>query len=162
MAAPCSSTCDQVVTICSAPSCTISGSGTICQGQSTQLCVPSGNGLSYLWSNNATTSCITVTIAGTYSVVVTNSCGCSCSSSKCVTVNPLPVCNITLTTCSLNHQHCTCSLNHQHCNSVNCTLNHTHCQCNLNHVHCFFSESNCQENHNHCYCKSLWHQHCND
>ena len=137
----------------------ISASSSICDGQSTQLCAPTGNGLTYLWSNGATGSCITVSKAGTYSVTVTNSSGCSSNCSKCVTVNAAPTCNISITSCRLNHQHCSCTLNHQHCTSEHCTLNHQHCQCNLNHTHCFVSTETCEENHQHCKC-TLNHQHC--
>jgi len=66
-------------------SCTISGNGSICGGQSTSLCAPSGNA-SYKWNTGATTSCITVTAAGTYSLMVTSSSGCTCTNSKCVTI----------------------------------------------------------------------------
>ncbi|MCX6291559.1 MAG: T9SS type A sorting domain-containing protein [Bacteroidetes bacterium] len=85
----CSSTCSKCVTVSPGPDCTISGNSSICQGQSTSLCVPSG-GSSYLWNTGATTRCITVTSAGTYSVTVTNSSGCSSTCSKCVTVSTPP------------------------------------------------------------------------
>jgi len=52
-------------------------------------------GYTYLWSNGATTPIITVSAAGNYSVVVTDSKGCTASASKTVTQNPLPVVNIT-------------------------------------------------------------------
>ena len=49
----------------------------------------------YLWSNGATTSSITVTAAGNYSVAVTNSNGCSATTGPTViTVNPLPTAGI--------------------------------------------------------------------
>lgn len=51
---------------------------------------------SYLWSNGATTSGISVNASGQYSVIVTDRNGCIATSSQvAVTVNPLPVATIT-------------------------------------------------------------------
>ncbi len=47
----------------------ISGSTSYCQGSSTQLCAPTAD--AYLWSNGATTRCITVSTPGLYNVVIT-------------------------------------------------------------------------------------------
>ncbi|MBQ8055568.1 MAG: family 16 glycosylhydrolase [Paludibacteraceae bacterium] len=44
-------------------------------------------GLTYQWSNNATTSTIRPTVAGTYSVLVTNGSGCTASASVSITEN---------------------------------------------------------------------------
>ncbi|HPH93023.1 MAG TPA: ice-binding family protein, partial [Ferruginibacter sp.] len=93
-AAGCVSTCSQTVTVSDNPVCTITGNSAICPGQSTQLCVPAG-AASYLWSNGATTNCITVNSAGTYSVTVTNAGGCVSTCSQTVTVSDNPVCAIT-------------------------------------------------------------------
>ena len=90
----CTSICSKIVTLNQQPTCLITGNGSICQGQSTQLCVPAGSA-SYLWSTGATTNCITVSVAGNYSVTVTESIGCVSTCSKIVTVNPLPSCLIT-------------------------------------------------------------------
>ncbi len=65
-----------------------SGSTTFCQGGSVDLSVTGGN--FYLWSNNATTSSITVTQSGTYTVTVSNSRGCIKTFSQVVTVNSNP------------------------------------------------------------------------
>jgi trimeric autotransporter adhesin len=81
-------------TVSAMPACQITGISTICQGQTSQFCVPSG-AASYLWSNAATTNCITVSIAGTYSVTVTEVNSCTSVCSKTLTVNALPVCTIT-------------------------------------------------------------------
>ncbi|QOW11665.1 T9SS type A sorting domain-containing protein [Kaistella flava (ex Peng et al. 2021)] len=93
-AAGCTSTCSKTVTVSSLPVCTITGNSVICQGQSTQLCAPAGF-TKYLWSTGATTSCITVSTAGTYTVTTTNAAGCTSTGSKTVTVSALPVCTIT-------------------------------------------------------------------
>lgn len=51
-------------------------------------------GTSYLWSNSATTSTITVTTSGSYSVVVSDSAGCSGSDSVMVTIATPPTVNV--------------------------------------------------------------------
>lgn len=66
------------------------GSTALCQGQTVIL--NASNGSSWLWSNGATTQAITVSLAGTYSVTVTNAGGCSASSAgTTVTVTSAPV-----------------------------------------------------------------------
>ena len=67
-------------------------SATFCEGGSTE-CAPGAAG--YLWSTGAVSSCITVDMAGTYSVTLTDAEGCQSECSETVTVNPLPVCGIT-------------------------------------------------------------------
>ena len=52
---------------------TVNGSTTICEGSSVTLTATGGD--SYAWSNGETTDEITVSTAGTYSVVATNACG---------------------------------------------------------------------------------------
>ena len=72
------------------PSITASGPTTFCNGNSVTLTSSAEN--SYLWSNGATTQSITTTLAGNYSVIVSNSFGCSSVSSNVIniTVNPGP------------------------------------------------------------------------
>ncbi len=75
-------------------SITAEGATTFCTGGSVKLTASAGS--SYKWSNGATTQSITVTTAGTYSVIVTYSNGCKAPSvSETVTVNPKPVANVT-------------------------------------------------------------------
>ena len=91
----CSSTCSQTVTVNPSPVCAITGGNAICQGQSTQLCTTPLPGATYLWSNGATTNCITVNTGGTYFLTLTDANGCSSVCSQTLAVNPLPVCAIT-------------------------------------------------------------------
>ena len=118
----------------------------------------------------------TVNAAGTYILTVTIAAGCTATDAVIVTALQAPTCNISITSCHLNHQHCNCTLNHQHCNSEHCTLNHQHCNCTLNscallhtqyinvpgkiiriamkflnHTHC--TSTNCTLHHTHCQCK---------
>ncbi len=84
----CSNTASVNVTIME--DVTISGVSSICEGQSTTLSV-SGEG-TYLWSNGATTSFISVVQPGLYSVTVSLPNGCSSSAFTNVTnaSNPTP------------------------------------------------------------------------
>ncbi|MBK9177191.1 MAG: hypothetical protein IPM46_12835 [Flavobacteriales bacterium] len=93
-AAGCISTCQVEVIVNSAPVCVITGGLVFCEGGSTELCVPAG-AVGYLWSNGATTNCITATTPGLYSVVVTYAGGCESTCQATVLVNPLPLCSIT-------------------------------------------------------------------
>ena len=101
--APCGSITSNhiIVNVNPLPSCLITGDVSICVGQSTQLCVAVGLA-SYLWSTGATTNCITVSVAGTFSVTVTDGNGCQNICSATTVVNPLPSCLITgnLTICA--------------------------------------------------------------
>lgn len=70
-------------------SITADGATTFCEGSSVTL--TASGATSYLWSNNATTTSITVSTAGSYSAVGTNANGCSSQSTPTtVTVNSLP------------------------------------------------------------------------
>ncbi|CAN5177120.1 hypothetical protein BH09BAC5_BH09BAC5_08130 [soil metagenome] len=71
-----------------APTISISGSTALCPGDSVVLTSSSAN--TYLWSNGATAQSITVTAAGTYSVIVTNTNACNgVGTSSAVTVTTL-------------------------------------------------------------------------
>ncbi|HKR07239.1 MAG TPA: T9SS type A sorting domain-containing protein, partial [Bacteroidia bacterium] len=89
----CTSSSSKTLTIKNVPGCNISGNGSICNGNSTQWCAPSGLA-AYLWSTGATTQCVTVSAAGTYTVTTTNTGGCTSSCSKTLTVNSVPTCSI--------------------------------------------------------------------
>jgi len=94
---PNSAGCDSVITINltinPSPTVTITGNSNICFGNSTML--STSGGTSYLWSNSATTSLITVSPVTdtTYSVMVTDSNGCMDTSTVNVVVHPLPFAN---------------------------------------------------------------------
>src|SRR5664280_2785349 len=73
------------------PTITAGGLTTFCAGGSVTL--TSSMGISYLWSNGATTSSINVTTSGSYTVQVKNASGCqsAASAATVVTVNALPI-----------------------------------------------------------------------
>lgn len=73
---------------------TANSSTTFCVGNSVTLTASAGN--SYTWSNGATTPSITVNNAGSYTVTVNQGNACvNTSVPTLVTVNPLPIVNIT-------------------------------------------------------------------
>jgi hypothetical protein len=75
------------------PTITASGSTSFCQGGSVTLTATSG--VSYLWSNGATTRTITVNAAGSYLVTVNNGSQTGSSSATIVSINAAPVNTIT-------------------------------------------------------------------
>lgn len=77
------------IMVSAAAGASIAGNSSFCQGQSLTLTTTDPSG-SHLWSTGATTSTLMVTAAGNYSVVVTDSNGCTSSDTISVTVNPLP------------------------------------------------------------------------
>ncbi|MBK7699430.1 MAG: hypothetical protein IPJ39_12210 [Saprospiraceae bacterium] len=90
----CSSSKEVTVTVHPLPTANISGDTEICTGSSTSL--TASGGTSYVWSNGATGSSITVspTATTTYNVTVTDVNGCDGTASKTVIVNPLPAVSI--------------------------------------------------------------------
>jgi gliding motility-associated-like protein len=90
----CSGTTSRNLTVNPLPAPAITGTTSFCQGQSSNL--NAGGGFSsYLWSTGASTQVISVNASGNYIVTVTNGFGCSASANSVVTVNNLPVPNIT-------------------------------------------------------------------
>ena len=82
---------------------TASTSTTICSGSSATMDANIGVGLSYQWLQDggaiagATASSYTTTLAGDYSVIITNATGCSATSNVItISVNPSPTANIVL------------------------------------------------------------------
>ena len=95
------------VVVTNAPGCTGSGSVTVTintpptvnLGPDVTQCggtvnLNAGNAVSYAWSNSATTSSISVSSTGTYSVVVTAGNGCTASDAVNVTINTPPAVNL--------------------------------------------------------------------
>ena len=80
------------------PTPAISGTTTICIGESTTL--TASGGVTYLWDDGTTSASLTVTPSQTtsYTVTAINGSSCQSSISRTVTVNPLPVLNINGTT----------------------------------------------------------------
>jgi hypothetical protein len=86
----------QTITVNALPVASITPAGPVnlCQGQSVTLCAPNTPGLTYLWCNASTTSCITTNSAGNYCLVITDANGCTSNSvSTIVNVAPLPTVN---------------------------------------------------------------------
>ncbi|MBO0937088.1 hypothetical protein J2I47_11075, partial [Fibrella sp. HMF5335] len=89
----CFSTTSATVTVNPAVTVTASASpATICNGASSTLTATAsgGTGLTYLWSNGATTASQSVspTVTTAYSVTATNSAGCASTATTTITVNP--------------------------------------------------------------------------
>ncbi len=86
----CQAVATKVLNVEALPVVAVTGTKTICVGQSTTLTATGGN--TFVWDNGETTNSITVAPAATqsYVVTVTNALGCSSSLSTSVTVNALP------------------------------------------------------------------------
>lgn len=94
-AGPCPAESDQmVINILPLPAVSISASGstTLCAGATVDLTASAGS--AYLWSTAAITQSITVNASGSYSVMVTDSNGCSASANINVTVHVGPSLNL--------------------------------------------------------------------
>jgi hypothetical protein len=90
------------VTVNPVPAPVISAGGptTFCAGGNVVLTASGGN--TYLWSNNSTSTSITVSNSGNFSVTATAANGCSATSAPvAVTVNPLPPVNAAATSSTI-------------------------------------------------------------
>ncbi len=93
----------KTVTVNALPTASITegGATTFCQGGSVVLNANTGTGLIYQWENNgtnitgATSASYTATTAGSYTVVVTNSNGCSATATATTVTLALPTASIT-------------------------------------------------------------------
>ena len=90
----CSGTANQVVSVNNNPTPAITGNLSACQGLSSTLGI-SASFTSYAWSNGATTSTISVSTTGNYSVIVTDANGCTGNTN--VIFNSLPFTNAVIT-----------------------------------------------------------------
>jgi len=96
------------VTITAQPTVAVTGTTTFCSGGSTTLTAPAGF-TSYTWSSGQTTESITVSIAGSYTVTVTDAIGCVSVASDAVNIivnscNGAPIINATLQTTTVGQQ----------------------------------------------------------
>ncbi len=89
------STATTTTTVSPLPTATLSASGptTFCQGGSVTFTASGAS--SYMWSTGATSTSITVSQTGNYTVTATNTCG-SSTATQSVTVNQLPNGQITI------------------------------------------------------------------
>jgi large repetitive protein len=77
------------------PTINVNGPTTFCEGDSVTLTASAGT--SYLWSNASTSQSINVTTSGSYTLHIANTSGCqsALSLATIVTVNTIPIVNIT-------------------------------------------------------------------
>jgi len=90
--AGCTATASAIVTVNETPMPQISGDLAVCVGSSTTLTATGGD--SFVWSNGSTNTSINVTSAGTYTVIASNSNGCTASTSAIVNVYESPTVTI--------------------------------------------------------------------
>ncbi|MCQ2284071.1 MAG: T9SS type A sorting domain-containing protein [Bacteroidales bacterium] len=89
----CTNTASTTIAVNPLPIPFISGTTTICQGNTTTLTVTGGS--SYQWSTGVTSNMIAVSNGGEYTVTATNGHGCSATATTTVTANSLPVVMVT-------------------------------------------------------------------
>jgi len=94
---------DMAVTVHALPTVDLGGDQAICAGSMATL--DAGTFASYLWSDNSTSQTLVTGSAGNYSVTVTDLHGCSnTSAAVTITVNPVPVLDMTTQIDMLNTQ----------------------------------------------------------
>ena len=86
-ASGCTGSASKTFTISAPLTVSLTGPSNACPGSNPQICV-SGNYSSYSWSNGGTSSCISPSNSGSYTVTVTNSSGCTGTASKSITYYP--------------------------------------------------------------------------
>lgn len=93
----CSNSSTVAVAVNTRPTVTVSGTATVCAGQSVTLTAVGG--ATYLWNTGVTTNTLTVTPSAntTYSVIGTNIAGCSDTATFSVAVDAIPTMNGTPT-----------------------------------------------------------------
>lgn len=84
----CTNTANVQVTVKNNPSASISGTQTICAGQSSTF--TSSAASSYTWSTGSTLQSINISTAGTYTVTITGANGCTATATRTLTVNSNP------------------------------------------------------------------------
>ena len=104
----CTSVCSVTITSNAGPTTTMSSTPAACNlaGGTASVSASGGSGgYTYIWSNNETTSQITNIVAGTYSVTVTDSNGCSATNSVVVEMSAPPTCTASSSpaTCGVNN-----------------------------------------------------------
>ena len=95
----CEASASQDLTVDEIGTATISGADAVCMNGDVELTAPEG--VSYIWNTGATTQSITLsklTADTTCSVTVVDASGCTSFGEKTVTVNPLPVVELTVPT----------------------------------------------------------------
>ena len=101
----CTSICNVIIGLFSGPSCTATSTDASCGLNNGSATASASGGLpsySYAWSNGGNTQTITGLAAGTYTVTVTDSNGCSTTCSVNVGDTPAPTCQVTSTPASCN------------------------------------------------------------
>jgi large repetitive protein len=96
--AGCTATASHTLTVYTSPTASITASGPTSFCGSGTVTLTASGGTSYIWNpGGASTSAITVTPASTtvYTVTVSNSNGCSATTNRTVTVNPIPTASVT-------------------------------------------------------------------
>jgi hypothetical protein len=81
----CTSSSSHSLTVVPAFAMSVTGPTTACSGSNPQLCATNGN-YTYQWSSGETTQCISPAVSGSYTVIATNSSGCTRSSTRGLTV----------------------------------------------------------------------------
>jgi gliding motility-associated-like protein len=99
----CTGSTSATVVMNNLPSPAISGLAAICTGASTTLTATPA-GANYVWSTGSTSSTISASSAGTYTVTVTDANGCSAQTTHSLTLNTLPTPVITGTTTACQTQ----------------------------------------------------------